>query len=66
MGKLPDIVLRLGWDRSLHRGGVKGAPIVQFVSGLHLGCVFPGRYGSVRWVLRMASSGLPVLQDLAH
>ena len=45
MGKLPDIVLRVGWDRSLCQDGIKGAPIVQFASGLHLGCVFPGCYG---------------------
>ena len=44
-GKLLDIVSRAGWDRSLRPGGVKGAPIVQFASGLRLGCVFPGRFG---------------------
>ena len=30
MGKLPDIVLWVGWDRSLCQDGVKGAPIIQF------------------------------------
>ena len=45
MGKLPDIVLQVGWDRSLRRDGIKGTPIIQFVSGLCLGYVFPGRYG---------------------
>ena len=45
MGKLPNIVLWVGWDRSLCQDGIKGAPIIQFMSGLHLGYVFPGRYG---------------------
>ena len=45
MGKLFNIVLWAGWDRSLHQDGIKGAPIVQFASGLHLGCVFLGCYG---------------------
>ena len=46
MGKLPNIVLLAGWDRCLCQDGIKGgALIIQFVSGLHLGCGFPGRYG---------------------
>ena len=45
MGKLPDMVYgRVGIGAYAGDGNM-GAPIIQFVSGLHLGCVFPGRYG---------------------
>ena len=37
MGKLPDIVLRAGWDRCLHQDGIKGG---HLLSSLHLACIW--------------------------
>ena len=37
MGKLPDIVLQAGWDRSLCQDGIKGG---HLLSSLYPACVW--------------------------
>ena len=41
MGKLPNIVLWVGWDRSLCWGGIKGAPICPVCVRLAFGMCIP-------------------------
>ena len=70
MGKLPNIVLKAGWDRCLHQAECqRGALIIQFASGLHLRMWIPWmlRVGKVdmKVGLKWPSNAELMLQDLA-